>query len=436
MAFVPDDLRDVSTPDLDKNYFKIVITDLELLTTYPFQFRWQYEDKTYGDWSAVKTITTIGETVGIPSKPNVDAGYGRLIITWDGNDAGGNPMTDIDRINVYINSVYYGSIFTKGFTGRLSVALASGTYSVTFKAVTKLGKESTASAATIVTFSNGVEESYTELQSKLEASGSVIANAQNQITSINTNGVTVYASTASESSGNRIVMNSEGIAGWPSGNSNNNPSFAIRINQWTHTDGSIIPAGSAFFNGTIYAQGGKLVNNLTIATHMKLGANITDPNNPSQTVDGIVINNNNYWYVGGKFKVGSSNYYLDWDTNALTIKGNITASNITGSTFTSTSYGTGTGIAIATSGNGGSILFTSAGTQKGNITVVSGGMQIVGGSSNIVLTDLATVITSSSTRVSSSNSYTSGTLGVLRNTWASTGDPSGGDDGDVWLKYE
>jgi hypothetical protein len=63
-------------------------------------------------------------------------------------------------------------------------------------------------------------------------------------------------------------------------------------------------------------------------------------------------------------------------------------------------------------------------------------MQIVGGSSNIVLTDLATVITSSSTRVSSSNSYTSGTLGVLRNTWASTGDPSGGDDGDVWLKYE
>ena len=47
--YVPDDLRDTSQPDTDKNYFKIVIPDLNPGEVYPIQFRWQYEDKTYSD---------------------------------------------------------------------------------------------------------------------------------------------------------------------------------------------------------------------------------------------------------------------------------------------------------------------------------------------------------------------------------------------------
>lgn len=354
MAFVPDDLRDVSTPDTDKNYFKIVITDLELLTTYPLQFRWQYEDKTYSDWSAVKNVTTIGESVDVPSQPIASAGYGRIIITWDGNNSAGSPLTNIDRINVYIGDVYYGSIFAKGFTGRLSVALPSGTYVIKFKAVSKLGKESSFSASTTVTFSNGVEEAYTDLQNKLTAGGGVIANPDNQqIVSINTgSGLIVYASSGTETTGNRVILNAEGLAGFKS---DGKSSFAILTNTKyydpttqimysTNASGrETIDAGTGFFNGYIYAQGGKLVNNLTIATNMKLGANITDPNNPAQTVDGIVIDANNYWYVGGKFRVGSgtgSLYYMDWDTSVLTIRGNITASTITGGTIRTAASGT------------------------------------------------------------------------------------------------
>lgn len=123
--------------------------------------------------------------------------------------------------------------------------------------------------------------------------------------------------------------------------------------------------------------------------------------------------------------------------------GTITASTITGSTFTSTNYPSGTGLAVAVAGSGGSILFNSSGTQKGNITVVSTGMQIVGGSSNIVLSDATVQITSpgislqidNTARLSSTGGDTSGANGILRNTYASSGAASGGSDGDVWLRW-
>lgn len=343
MAFVPDDLRDTSTPDTDKNFFKIVITDLELLTTYPLQFRWQYEDKTYSDWSAVKNVTTIGESVDIPSQPTFDIGFGYLIVTWDGNNSTGSAMANVDRINVYLNNVFYGSIFAKGYTGKLSLALAAGTYSITFKAVSKLGKLSAASAAAVAVITYGVEDAYNDLQNKLEASGSVIANAQNQITSINGTGVTVYSSSGTATTGNRVVLNSEGLAGFKT---DGKSSFAIltqtkyfdpvsEIMYPTNAAGrEEIAAGTGFFNGAIYAQSGKFVGNLTIGGTMKLGIDAGGSSN-----HGIYITSNNYWYVGGAFKVGGSNQYMTWDTSTLTVTGNITASTITGgSIYTSASY--------------------------------------------------------------------------------------------------
>lgn len=388
MAYVPDDLRDTSTPDTDKDYFKVVATDLNLLTTYPFQFRWQYEDRTYSEWSATLTVTTKGESVDIPSQPVVDAGYGRLIITWDGNNSVGTPMTDIDRINVYINGTYYGSIFTKGFIGRLSVSLPSGTYSVTFKAVSKLGKESAASAATIVSFSNGVEEAYTDLQNKLSAGGGVIANAQKQIVSIDTgSGLIVYASSGTATTGNRVILNAEGLAGFQS---DGKSSFAILTNTKyydpttqimysTNAAGrETIDAGTGFFNGMIYAQGGRLVKNLTIATNMKLGAMISGHGIPGITgdVDGIVINSNNYWLVGTKFKIGNSNYSLEFDTSTLTLNG----------IFKTKNYGITTnnqgGIQIFDNTGGDGILFSQANGStsytNGSITSVPGGLTISG----------------------------------------------------------
>ncbi len=37
--------------------------------------------------------------------------------------------------------------------------------------------------------------------------------------------------------------------------------------------------------------------------------------------------------------------------------------------------------------------------------------------------------------LSGSGSNTGGSHGSIRNTWASSGDPSGGNLGDVWLKW-
>ncbi len=376
MAFVPDDLRDVSTPDTDKNFFKIVITDLELLTTYPLQFRWQYEDKTYSDWSAVKNVTTLGESVDIPSQPTFDVGFGYLIVTWDGNNSTGSAMANVDRINVYLNNVFYGSIFAKGYAGKLSLALAAGTYSITFKAVSKLGKLSAASAAAVATITYGVQDAYNDLQNKLEASGSVIANAENQITSINGSGVTVFSSSGTATTGNRVTLNAEGLAGFKS---DGKASFAIltqtkyfdpvtEIMYPTNAAGrEEIAAGTGFFNGAIYAQSGKFVGNLTIGGTMKLGIDAGGSGN-----HGIYITSNNYWYVGGAFKVGGSNNYMQWDTNTLTIKG-----DVTGSTFSSTN-GTTNGITIGAGTFSDEITFYRASGVKSRFLGNDGGFIIYG----------------------------------------------------------
>jgi len=400
MAFVPDDLRDVSTPDTDKNFFKIVITDLELLTTYPLQFRWQYEDKTFSDWSAVKNVTTIGESVDIPSQPTFDIGFGYLIITWDGNNSTGSAMANVDRINVYLNNVFYGSIFAKGYTGKLSLALAAGTYSITFKAVSKLGKLSAASAAAVATITFGLQDAYNDLQNKLEASSSVIANAENQITSINGNGVTVFSSSGTATTGNRVTLNAEGLAGFKS---DGKSSFAIltqtkyfdpvaEIMYPTNAAGrEEIAAGTGFFNGAIYAQSGKFIGNVTISGQMKLGINAGGSGN-----HGIYITDNNYWYAGGAFKVGGSNQFMTWNgTNTLSVTGNISASTITGSAFYTTNWNSSTngrgGIAIVDQAGGDTILFsqTTGGVSNnahGAITSIPEGLTIAGPASTIALT--------------------------------------------------
>lgn len=56
--FIPDDLKDSSQVDTDKDYFKVTILDLDLAKEYDLQFRWQYETNNYGDWSAIVKATT------------------------------------------------------------------------------------------------------------------------------------------------------------------------------------------------------------------------------------------------------------------------------------------------------------------------------------------------------------------------------------------
>lgn len=208
------------------------------------------------------------------------------------------------------------------------------------------------------------------LETKLATSGSIIADPiTKQLTAINANGVTVYATPSSSStiptSGARIIMNSEGIVAYNSSS----------------------------------------INNLT----------------------------------GVTFSLSASN-------GNATFRGTVDASTITGSTFTSTNYPSGSGIAISTGtgGGGAAMLFNVSGTQTANITAVSGGLNVVGLNSNIALASNAIGISAGNGRtlnvgslayLDASGGSTAGALGILRNMWASTANPAGGSDGDVWLKY-
>lgn len=157
MAYVPDDLRDVSTPDTDKDYFKIVITDLNLLTTYPLQFRWQYEDKSYSDWSATYNVTTSSETTPVPDlgPSDVVGGAGFIKITWNGKDNSGNVLTNIYGVDVYITGGTFGDGTkpTTTFTGAgvKTVVADPGIYIVKLQSRSIYGNVSSFSLARTVT---------------------------------------------------------------------------------------------------------------------------------------------------------------------------------------------------------------------------------------------------------------------------------------------
>lgn len=326
-----DLLKDSSKPDPDdKNYFIVTITDLLVNKTYPIQFRWKYKDGSFGTWSAVKKLNISNESVNTPSTPSVTAGPGRLNVSWDGNDSSGNTLVDIDRINVLVGGVYYGSIFKRGSAGSLSLAFPTGTYSVTFVAVSKLGNESSPSTAASATITQDIGQAFTELQDKLEAGAGVIANSSSQIVSIDTgSGLIIYSSSSTSTSGNRVILNSEGLAGFQSSGKS---SFAIltqtkyydpatEIMHSTNAAGRLtIDAGSGFFAGTLNAKAGVFSGAVTVGDGtMQFGDNIS----PAANKTGIYINATNYWYDTGEFRVGGSDKYLRWDITNLEIKGDV-----------------------------------------------------------------------------------------------------------------
>jgi len=150
-----DLLKDTSKPDpSNSNYFLVTVTDLEANQSYPIQFRWKYNDGTFSPWSAVRVVTTPGESS--PNTPrfaatNVDTTTpGFLKITWDGNSDDNAALTDIDRVDVYISGApFVGNVVAATFktAGTQSIAVPGGTYQIVLYAVSKLGKLSPVSAA-------------------------------------------------------------------------------------------------------------------------------------------------------------------------------------------------------------------------------------------------------------------------------------------------
>ena len=218
--------------------------------------------------------------------------------------------------------------------------------------------------------SSAATTAYNAAIASLQPSASTIVNASNQITAVNTNGITVYSG-GSATTGARIVMNSAGIAGFDATSTNASTGATFSISAST---------GAAIFKGSIQS--------------------------------------------------GST----------------ITGAEITGSSFTSTNYTGGTGLALAPTGTGNTILFNVSGSQIGSIAAVAGGINIVSGDSSLVLTyagaayldSLYNRITlSNAPYLESSGGNTDGGYGSLRNTFASSDAPVSGDgvNGDVWLRW-
>jgi hypothetical protein len=152
-----DLLKDTSIATDSGNYFLLTITDLQLNTNYPLQFRWKYKDGTYGLWSGSKSIITPGET--LPGTPNLASGdvvgdKGLIKITWDGKDSSGRPVTNIDRIDIYIDGAPFDGTKPAGTfkaAGTQTIAAPAGDYTVVLYAISNYGSKSAVSAARTVT---------------------------------------------------------------------------------------------------------------------------------------------------------------------------------------------------------------------------------------------------------------------------------------------
>jgi len=158
MALEDLKLNDETSGDLG-GYFHVTITDLDLGTQYPLEFQYIYADKKLNDnWSAVKYFTTVGATV--PNDPqllstDVVGGAGFIKVTWSGNDAGGSPIANFDRVDVHISGTTFGD-GTKPAgsfksSGTQTFTCVAGVYIVQLKVYSLNGESSFFSTARTVT---------------------------------------------------------------------------------------------------------------------------------------------------------------------------------------------------------------------------------------------------------------------------------------------
>ncbi len=164
---------------------------------------------------------------------------------------------------------------------------------------------------------------------------------------------------------------------------------------------------------------------------------ITTDKTKSGTQARIEINSSGFFAYNGSLATVSI-------TNSGTA---VFTGEVRGSTFTSTNYPSGTGLALAPTGTGNSILFNVSGSQIGSIAAVATGVVIQSGDSSLTMSYAGAVVLdgafnsitlANAPYLESSGSNTSGVYGSLRNTFASSSAPSDaldGGNGDVWLRW-
>jgi hypothetical protein len=195
----------------------------------------------------------------------------------------------------------------------------------------------------------------------LQPSASTIVNASNQMTAINSSGITVYSG-ASATSGARVVLNSAGLAGFNSGGS---ATFSISAST-----------GAAVFSGSVTGA------TITAST-MNIGGNAIIDASGLLTATGATIT--------GEIRATAG--YFGTSTNGFSISstglvgvgaGTIVGGAISGTTFTngSTFSVTSAGVLTATSGTIGGFTISANSIFAGTSLVLNTDGTLSGGNSS------------------------------------------------------
>lgn len=374
--YIPDDLRDVSTPDTDKNFFRIVITDLELGTLYPLQFRWQYEDKTFSDWSSAKEITTAVEAA--PNAPqfrstDLTNDGASLVVTWSGLDFLGQAYgANLDRIEIFAKGgsfgaeyVNTGSIFKEAGTKVISVSTGA-TYFVKLRAVTKKGtvsQFSTERSATTVqqlvvdvtapTNPTGITataevDPNDQTGFSLKATFSFTKSSDTSCrgyrirwTTQTTNPVYEYAFVEHPASGSTVSYTATGLI------PNVTYYYQVAAVDELNNTQSYTTAGTFIAQDSVATAEGSLARLKSFISiggatgdQFKFGTGISESINTSTTITpslssgtyhGILLNKtgnkNNYWLTTGQIRVGTDTQFMYFNGTNLYLTGDINAAS-------------------------------------------------------------------------------------------------------------
>jgi len=203
---------------------------------------------------------------------------------------------------------------------------------------------------------------YAQAVSSLKPSAYVISNAVQQITSIATNGVTVYSG-GSASSGARVVMNSLGLAGY---NSSGSATFSISASDGSaNFAGSI--TGSTITGSTLNISGNFIVNSSGYLT--ATGATITGAiTATSGSFTGSIYASSGTvggFTIGSTYLSGSGSFFLNSSTGD--------------STFNSVNIGlTGVYYFSSTGALSASTVNTTGTLNVGTTAFISGSTEVAG----------------------------------------------------------
>lgn len=231
-------------------------------------------------------------------------------------------------------------------------------------------------------------QSYNTASQALIKDANTIVNASNQLTGINSNGITVYSG-ASSTTGARVVMNSLGIVGY---NSSNTPTFTLNS-----SNGAFSTQGAIFTNSSIYGGDLNINGNAIIDSTGKLTA--------TQAVITGTITAYSGSFAGsitaaagqiGGFNIGT-NYLSSTDaSNGYRINSSTGAAAFSSITASGTITAQ-TGIVISTGGGNlsmGTNNINNFGTASGTTVTTTGA---ISAGTTVSSTSAATVTTSAAT---------------------------------------